>query len=138
MDKLTPEKRSWNMGQIKGKNTAIEVKVRHYLFDLGFRYRKHVSCLPGKPDIVLPKYKTIIFVHGCFWHRHQGCKCATTTSTRTDFWARKFQKNVENDKHNEKLLLMSGWQVVTLWECDINKRFEETMEKVVNQIRQNI
>ena len=122
-DRLTPEKRSWNMSQIRGKDTAIEVRVRKYLFGLGFRYRKNDKRLPGKPDIVLPKYRTVILIHGCFWHRHPGCKDATTPKTRTDFWTEKFSRNVENDRKHKEQLEANGWKVITLWECDINKRF---------------
>ena len=97
-DKLTPEKRSWNMSRIIGKDTKIEVEVRKYLFSKGYRFRKNDKRYPGKPDIVLPKYHVAIFVHGCFWHRHEGCKDATTPKTRTEFWLEKFDKNVKNDQ----------------------------------------
>ena len=133
-DSLSKEKRSWNMSKIRGKDTAIEVRVRKYLFSKGFRYRKNVKRLPGKPDIVLPKYKTVIFVHGCFWHRHKGCKNATTPKTRTDFWNEKFCKNVENDQLHTRQLTEMGWNVLVLWECEIEKRFEETMERSIEKI----
>lgn len=96
-DKLTPEKRSWNMSRIKGKDTKNEVEVRKYLFSKGYRFRKNDKRYSGKPDIVLPKYHVAIFVHGCFWHRHKDCKDATTPKTRTEFWLEKFDKNVKND-----------------------------------------
>ncbi|MDO4801725.1 MAG: DNA mismatch endonuclease Vsr [Prevotellaceae bacterium] len=134
-DSLSPDKRSWNMSRIKGKDTSIEVKVRKYLFSLGFRYRKNVKTLPGKPDIVLPKYRTVIFIHGCFWHRHEGCKDATTPKTRVEFWQEKFAKNVENDRKHKKQLEDSGWKVIVVWECDINKRFDETCKCLVEQIK---
>lgn len=134
-DSLSKEKRSWNMSKIRGKDTAIEVRVRKYLFSKGFRYRKNVKILPGKPDIVLPKYKTVIFVHGCFWHRHKGCKNATTPKTRTDFWNEKFCKNVENDQLHTRQLTEMGWNVLVLWECEIEKRFEETMTLLTEQIK---
>ena len=89
-DRISREKRSWNMSQIKGKDTSIEVMVRKYLFKHGFRYRKNVSALPGKPDILLPKYKTVIFVNGCFWHHHYGCKSAYIPKSKTDYWINKF------------------------------------------------
>lgn len=134
-DHLTAEKRSWNMSRIHGKDTEIEKKVRSYLFRQGFRFRKNVARLPGKPDIVLPKYKTVIFVHGCFWHRHPGCKDATMPKTRTDFWEEKFSKNVANDiKHNEELKKM-GYRVIVLWECEINKQFETTMQGLIQGIK---
>lgn len=134
-DRLTPEKRSWNMSQIRGKDTAIEVRVRKYLFGLGYRYRKNDKRLPGKPDIVLPKYRTAIFIHGCFWHRHPGCKYATTPKTRTDFWMEKFSRNVENDRKHKEQLEADGWKIITLWECDIEKRFNETMDNLVSFLR---
>lgn len=133
-DRLTPEKRSWNMSRIKGKDTEIEIKVRKYLFSCGFRYRKNDKRLPGKPDIVLPKYRTVIFVHGCFWHRHPGCKDATTPKTRTEFWQEKFNKNIENDRLHREQLEAAGWHVITLWECDINKRFDETMSRLIDEL----
>ncbi len=137
-DTITPEKRSWNMSRIRGEDTAIEVKVRKYLFSLGFRYKKNDKRLPGRPDIVLPKYRTVIFVHGCFWHRHPGCKDATTPKTRTEFWQAKFDRNVANDRLHKEQLEAAGWNVITLWECDINSRFDETMEKVVETLRSTV
>jgi len=133
-DSLSPEKRSWNMSQIKGRDTKIEVAVRKYLFSKGFRFRKNDKRYPGKPDVVLPKYKTIIFVNGCFWHRHEGCKDATIPKTRTDFWLTKLNKNVEKDKQSQEKLKRDGWNVVVLWECELEKQFALTMEKTVNQI----
>lgn len=133
-DQLTPEKRSWNMSRIKAVNTEIEIKVRKYLFSCGFRYRKNDKRLPGKPDIVLPKYRTVIFVHGCFWHRHPGCKDATTPKTQTEFWQKKFYKNIVNDRLHCEQLEADGWHVITLWECDINRRFDETMLRVIEEL----
>ena len=135
-DSLTPEKRSWNMSHIHGKDTRIEVLVRKYLFSQGFRYRKNVASLPGKPDIVLPKYRTIIFVNGCFWHRHQGCKYCYSPKTRVDFWERKFKKNVTNDKEHVEALQNLGWNVITVWECELKKdKVEITLQKLVNELR---
>ena len=114
-DKLTPEKRSWNMSRIKGKDTKIEVEVRKYLFSKGYRFRKNDKRYPGKPDIVLPKYHVAIFVHGCFWHRHEGCKDATTPKTRTEFWLEKFDKNVKNDQIKQEKLRELGWKVIVIW-----------------------
>ena len=133
-DLLTKEKRSWNMSRIKGKDTKIEVKVRKYLFSKGFRYRKNVATLPGKPDIVLPKYKTAIFVHGCYWHRHPGCKYAYMPKTNVEFWEKKFSENIANDEKNRLKLETSGWTVITLWECDIKGDFESTMDKLLYQL----
>lgn len=122
------------MSRIHGKDTAIELKVRKWLYHQGYRYRKNVSDLPGKPDIVLGPYKTIIFIQGCFWHRHPGCKNATTPKTRTEFWQNKFDKNVANDEKHINELQNMGFTVIVLWECEINKHFDETMERVVNQL----
>mgnify|MGYP002672744445 FL=1 len=133
-DKLTPEKRSWNMSRIKGKDTKIEVEVRKYLFSKGYRFRKNDKRYPGKPDIVLPKYHVAIFVHGCFWHRHEGCKDATTPKTRTEFWLEKFDKNVKNDRIKQEKLRELGWKVIVIWECELKRSFQETMDKVEKEL----
>lgn len=125
------------MAQIKSANTSIEIKVRSYLFREGFRFRKNVKKLPGKPDVVLPKYKTVIFVHGCFWHRHPGCNEASVPKTRTEYWQEKFLRNVSNDQKHAEELERAGWRVIVLWECEINKHFEETMQKTVLMIKGN-
>ena len=132
--KLTPEKRSWNMSRIKGKDTKIEVEVRKYLFSKGYRFRKNDKRYPGKPDIVLPKYHVAIFVHGCFWHRHEGCKDATTPKTRTEFWLEKFDKNVKNDQIKQEKLRELGWKVIVIWECELKRSFQETMDKVEKEL----
>ena len=129
-DRITKEHRSWNMSRIRGKDTDIEKMVRSYLFSHGFRFRKNDKRYPGKPDVVLPKYRTVIFVNGCFWHRHEGCKYATTPKTNTDFWMEKFNKNVANDKLHNKQLQEMGWRVITIWECELKDSFEETMSRV--------
>lgn len=138
-DRITPEHRSWNMSRIKGKDTKIEVKVRSWLFSKGFRFRKNDRRYPGTPDIVLPKYKTVIFINGCFWHRHEGCRYATTPKTRTEFWQEKFDRNVVNDrKHKEELEAM-GWNVIVIWECELNKdRFEDTMIELYGKLKPEI
>jgi DNA mismatch endonuclease (patch repair protein) len=133
-DTLTKEKRSWNMSRIRGKDTQIEVEVRKYLFSKGFRYRKNVSELPGKPDIVLPKYNTVVFIHGCYWHRHPGCKYSYTPKSNTDFWEKKFSANIKNDERKREQLESAGWKVIVLWECDIEHRFEQTMEMLVSRL----
>ena len=133
-DTISPEHRSWNMSRIKGKDTKIEVMVRQYLFHYGFRFRKNDKRYPGKPDVVLPKYKTAIFVHGCFWHRHEGCKLATTPKTRTEFWTEKFAKNVANDRKHYEQLKEMGWNVIVIWECELENDFEITMEQVVQKL----
>lgn len=128
MDHITPEKRSWNMSRIKGKDTKIEVQVRSWLFSRGFRFRKNDKRYPGKPDVILPKYKTVIFINGCFWHRHEGCKYATMPKSNTEYWEEKFQRNIQNDKMHLQQLESMGWNVITLWECQLKKDvFEATM-----------
>lgn len=114
-----PKVRSKNMAAIRGKNTKPEMAVRRYLHAAGFRYRLHRKDLPGKPDLVLPGYKLVVFVHGCFWHRHQGCSYSTTPATRAMFWKDKFQKNMERDERNQNELLEKGWRVLIIWECGV-------------------
>jgi len=119
-DSLSKEKRSWNMSRIRSKDTKPEKIVRSLLHRMGYRFRLHVKSLPGKPDIVLPKYKTVIFVHGCFWHRHNGCKYAYTPQSRVDFWNKKFADNIERFKAVKKTLTKLGWKVVIIWECQLD------------------
>lgn len=133
-DKISRAARSRNMSRIKGKDTSLEIKVRKYLYHRGFRYRKNYKKLPGKPDIYLGKYKTVIFINGCFWHHHQNCKLAVYPKTNSDFWLTKINKNVDNDKRNQEMLLSAGYQVITIWECDIEKHFDETMKNVTELI----
>ncbi len=115
------EKRSRNMAAIKSKNTKPELVVRRSLHAMGYRFRLHKRDLPGKPDIVLPKYKIALFVHGCFWHRHEGCKYSTIPKTRTEFWIEKFRNNVERDKLNQAKLISMGWTPLIVWECETKK-----------------
>ena len=131
---ISPAHRSWNMRQIKDKDTKIEVMVRQYLFQQGFRFRKNDKRYPGKPDIVLPKYKTVIFVHGCFWHRHEGCKYASTPKTKEEYWTAKFARNVENDKKHKDELETMGWRVIVLWECELKKNFEAVMSDMIKKL----
>lgn len=109
--------RSALMGRIRGKNTTPEMAVRRVAHSLGLRFRIHRRDLPGTPDLVLPKHRLIVFVHGCFWHRHEGCHRSTTPKTRTDFWEEKFRKNVERDRIDTAALVSAGWRVLTIWEC---------------------
>lgn len=119
MDVHEPEVRSYNMSRIKGKDTKPEMLVRKFLFAQGFRYRLHVKKLPGKPDIVLPKYKTVIFIHGCFWHGHKGCRYFVVPKTRTEWWINKIERNKQNDKIAIKALKKAQWDVITIWECEL-------------------
>ena len=135
MDTMTKEQRHRNMSHIKSKNTSLEILVRKRLFHDGFRYRINVSTLPGKPDIVLPKYHTVIFINGCFWHRHN-CKLATMPKTHTDFWKIKFEQNVKNDLANHKKLRNLGWHVIILWECEIKEDFEQLIKMTENEMKQ--
>jgi len=120
-DRLSKEKRSWNMSRIRSRDTDPEKKVRSLLHRLGYRFRMYQKDLPGKPDIVLTKYKTVIFVHGCFWHRHKGCSRCTTPSTNQEYWLAKFEKNTAKDKKNRMILRRLGWKCITVWECETKK-----------------
>lgn len=122
------------MSRIKGKDTKIEVEVRKYLFSKGYRFRKNDKRYPGKPDIILPKYHVAIFIHGCFWHRHEGCKDATTPKTKTDFWLNKFENNVKNDQIKQNKLKELGWKVVVIWECELKKDFQKTMDRLEREL----
>lgn len=113
--------RSTLMAKVKGRNTSPEMKVRRALHSLGFRFRLHRKDLPGRPDIVLPRHRLVIFVHGCFWHRHPGCKMTTTPKTRRAFWEEKFATNVLRDQRNIDDLEKLGWRVATIWECETRK-----------------
>lgn len=135
MDHLTPEHRSWNMSRIRGKDTKIEVEVRRYLFSRGFRFRKNDKRLPGKPDVVLPKYKTVIFVNGCFWHLHKNCKQGRLPKSNVEYWKAKLEKNIQNDQKHYEQLKELGWNTVVLWECELNKNFEDVMEKLVCDLK---
>ena len=119
VDTLTKEKRSWNMSRITGRNTKPEILLRSLLHRKGFRFRLHDKRLPGKPDIVLPKHRTVIFVNGCFWHRHNNCEYAYTPKSRQEFWLNKFQGTVQRDQEKQKMLADLGWQVLVVWECEL-------------------
>lgn len=137
-DVHTPEQRSYNMSCIRGKNTKPEELVRKYLFSQGFRYRKNDARLPGKPDIVLPKYKTVVFVNGCFWHAHEGCKYFVWPKNNEEFWENKIQGNVLRDMKNQKALADSGWNIVIVWECELKPAIrEQTLVKLVEAIRKH-
>ena len=133
-DTISKEKRSWTMSRVKSVDNRPETRVRKYLFHNGYRYRKNVKTLPGKPDIALPKYHSVIFVNGCFWHRHPYCKNTRTPKTNVDFWTAKFDRNVSNDQRHYRELSDMGWHVIVIWECEIKKNFEITMKQVMNEL----
>lgn len=136
MDVHSKEVRSYNMSCIKGKNTKPEEIVRKYLFSKGFRYRKNDKRYPGTPDIVLPKYKTVIFVNGCFWHGHEGCKYYVVPKSNTEFWLKKINTNKQRDNRIIEELRTLGWRVVIIWECHLkNDVFNKTMENLINVIQ---
>jgi len=134
-DIFNKKKRSEIMSKISGKETKPEILVRKHLFAKGFRYRKHVKDLPGKPDIVLPKYKTVIFVHGCFWHGHN-CKAGKLPETRKEFWEKKINDNIKRDQKNKSELEKLGWKVIVVWQCELkNKEIRDlTLEKLVKTL----
>ncbi|KIN13895.1 hypothetical protein RO22_17850 [Halomonas sp. KHS3] len=121
---MTRPQRTYCMSRIQGKNTKPEMAVRSYLHGQGFRFRLHRTDLPGKPDLVLPRYRLVIFVHGCFWHRHRGCFYATSPATRKEFWRNKLEGNVSRDYRQQKELIELGWRVLVIWECGIRHAHE--------------
>ena len=133
MDKISTERRSWNMSRIQAKNSKPEIAVRSLLHKMGYRFRLHASSLPGQPDIVLPKYRSIVFVNGCFWHRHPGCKYAYIPKSRLDFWTRKFEGNISNDRKVGEELKLLGWKVVIVWGCEVKDK-ERLTERLASEI----
>ena len=131
-DSLTPEQRSALMRKVRSKDTTPEMKVRRALHAKGIRYRLHHPDLPGKPDLVLSRFRTCIFVHGCFWHGHESCRKASVPKTNTDFWVKKISRNRERDREVRTLLEEIGWRVVTVWECQTEK--SERLEKLIEEI----
>lgn len=139
MDVHDKQTRSFNMSRIKGKDTKPEEIVRKYLFKQGFRYRKNDKKLLGKPDIVLPKYKTVIFVNGCFWHKHDGCKYFVWPKSNQDFWKEKIENTVERDKKNNELLTKMGWHIIVVWECELKVSVrEKTLESLCDKLKNNL
>ena len=139
-DVHSKETRSYNMSRIKGKDTKPEEIVRKYLFSKGFRYRKNDKRLPGTPDIVLPKYRTVIFVNGCFWHKHEGCKYFVWPKSNEDFWRNKINGNAARDEMVYKQLSNMGWHIIVVWECElkknaINNRLDKLAEEITNRGR---
>lgn len=139
-DIKSPEQRSINMSHIPSKNTKPEELVRKYLFAKGFRYRKNDKRYPGKPDIVLPKYKVVVFVNGCFWHMHSGCAAARVPKSNSEFWERKLYGNAIRDYKNYEKLKNMGWNVIVVWECEIStlKKQKNRLELLENEIRQQL
>ena len=136
-DVHTPKQRSYNMSRIRGEDTKPEKLVRKYLFARGFRYRKNDARLPGKPDIVLPKYKTVIFVNGCFWHAHEGCRYFVWPKNNGDFWQAKILGNVERDKKTYSQVEELGWKGLVVWECELKKTLrDEQLSSLVSEIKQ--
>ena len=135
-DTMTPEQRSRCMSAIKGKDTKPEMIVRKYLFSKGLRYRLHVRSLPGNPDIVLPRYKTVVFINGCFWHAHEGCKYYRLPKSNVEFWESKITNNKNRDVLNEIKLKELGWRVIRIWECEIRRVQDrsQSLERLYNQI----
>lgn len=136
-DILTPEKRSQNMSRIKGKNTKPEVLLRSLLHQAGFRFRIHAYNLPGKPDIVMPRYNTVIFVNGCFWHRHKNCKYAYNPKSRQNFWQEKFARTIQRDQEKTDKLIKDGWQVRTVWECELKKDPEAVINDLISELKEH-
>lgn len=131
-DKHSKETRSYNMSRIRSTNTKPEEIVRKHLFAEGFRYRKNDPRLPGKADIVLPKYKTVIFVNGCFWHGHANCKYFVWPENNADFWKEKINGNIQRDLRNKQLLADQGWHIITIWECELKKTtLQSTLDSLV-------
>jgi DNA mismatch endonuclease (patch repair protein) len=128
-DHVPPSRRSEIMRSIKGKNTSPELAVRSLMYRMGYRYRLHIKELPGCPDIVFPRRQKVIFVHGCFWHSHRKCKKATIPKSNVSFWTEKLLRNKERDATNRRMLKKLGWQVLTIWQCDL-KRLENLQDKL--------
>lgn len=135
-DFLSPDQRSERMSRIRSKDTSPELALRRALHALGLRFRIHDKRLPGKPDIVLPKFRTVVLVHGCFWHRHAGCNVATTPKTNTAYWQEKFDRNVQRDQRNAAALDALGWKVVTAWECELGsqRKINEAAMRIAAEI----
>jgi DNA mismatch endonuclease, patch repair protein len=132
-DRISSEHRSWNMSQIKGKNTAPERIIRSFLHRAGFRFSLHAK-LPGKPDIVLPKYRVVVLVHGCFWHRHKGCRLAYHPKSNLGFWSEKFRQNIARDEVVKKSLRRLGWRVYTVWECQIERDAQRAATRIIKRL----
>jgi DNA mismatch endonuclease (patch repair protein) len=128
MDHLTKERRSINMSKIRSKDTLPEIRIRKALWRMGYRYRLHYKQLPGKPDIVMVKQKIVVFIHGCFWHRHKNCIEASRPKTNSEYWETKIRKNMERDKKHQKEIKKLGWKVIVVWECMVKRDIEENIK----------
>jgi DNA mismatch endonuclease (patch repair protein) len=138
-DHITPQQRSYNMSRIRGKATKPELLVRQWLWSHGYRYRLNVKSVPGKPDIVLRKYRTAIFVNGCFWHGHEGCSKYVVPKSNTEFWLTKIERNKERDQKEYKILEDAGWHVIVIWECQLKKSIiESTMHDVEHMLNRSL
>ena len=138
-DVHSKEIRSYNMSRIKGKGTKPELLVRKFLFNHGFRYRLNVNSLPGKPDIVLKKYKTVIFINGCFWPGHRDCKYFILPQTRSDWWKNKIERTQERDSFNKDILIQMGWNVIIIWECQLKSEHkDETLKETVHLLSETL
>lgn len=126
------------MSRIRGKNTKPEVRLRSMLHRAGFRFRVHDNRLPGKPDIVLPKYKSVIFVNGCFWHRHEGCRYCTTPATRREFWEKKFSGTVQRDRDKKQQLEAAGWDVFIVWECELKRDSDGVLRFLIDELQKKV
>lgn len=135
MDIVDKQTRSRMMSGIKAGDTKPEMTVRHFLHSKGFRYRLHVRSLPGVPDICLPRYRVVILVHGCFWHRHHGCSLSYMPASNKDRWMAKFQKNVARDQKNVNALIRTGWRVIVLWECGLRRHEPTLLDWLPDEIR---
>lgn len=137
-DVHSKEVRSYNMSQIKGKDTKPEILVRKFLFSNGIRYKLHDKSLSGKPDMVFPKYRKVVFIHGCFWHGHEGCKYFVIPKTRTEWWLKKISGTRKKDNENITALKKQGWKVVTVWECELKPdKKEKTLKLLINEFKEN-
>lgn len=133
MDRLSPQRRSWLMSRVRSKNTTPEMRIRSALHSMGYRYRVHLKHLPGKPDVVFTKRRKVIFIHGCFWHGHEGCRYAKLPKTRIEFWSEKVSKNRTRDRLSIEALTEAGWSVLVVWQCEL-KDFSNLIEKLCDFI----
>lgn len=138
MDRHSKQVRSYNMSRIRSKDTKPEIIVRKFLHKNGFRFRIHAKTLPGKPDIVLKKYKTVIFVHGCFWHAHENCKDFKLPKSNQEYWLQKILKNLMKDKEFVENIKLIGWEVIIAWECEILKKDNQVLDQIKQRLLSNI